>query len=211
MTWITCSMLIMAAVVATGTLWYERSLPSTRTVALVASLAGLAALGRIAFAPIPGVKPTTDIVLLTGYALGSAPGFMVGVTAALAANFFFGQGPWTLWQMFAWGSIGILGAGIARLSANFGRWRLAGACAIAGVIFGVIVNFSFWVTFSGDHSLATLIAYSTTALPFDLTHIIGNVIFCLAFGPTLVHALRRYRRRSAVKWRAAPVAESDVG
>jgi hypothetical protein len=37
---------------------------------MVATMAGLAALGRIAFAPVPNVKPTTDIVVLTGYVLG---------------------------------------------------------------------------------------------------------------------------------------------
>ena len=47
-------------------------------LALVATLAALAALGRVAFAPLPNVKPTTDIVLLSGYALGGAPGFAVG-------------------------------------------------------------------------------------------------------------------------------------
>ena len=41
------------------------------------------ALGRIAFAAIPNVKPTTDIVLVSGYALGGAPGFAVGALAAL--------------------------------------------------------------------------------------------------------------------------------
>ena len=87
-------------------------------LALVATLAALAALGRIAFAPIPNVKPTTDIVLLTGYALGGAPGFAVGAVAALASNVFFGQGPWTPWQMCAWGVVGVGGALLARA---FGR------------------------------------------------------------------------------------------
>ena len=72
-------------------------------LALVATLAALAALGRIAFARCPNVKPTTDIVLLAGYALGGAPGFAVGAVPALASNLFFGQGPWTPWQMAGWG------------------------------------------------------------------------------------------------------------
>ena len=62
-------------------------------LALVATLAALAALGRIAFAPIPNVKPTTDIVLLTGYALGGAPGFAVGAVAALASQPVLRAGP----------------------------------------------------------------------------------------------------------------------
>ena len=110
--------------------WYERSHPSARVLALVATLAALAALGRIAFAPLPNVKPTTDIVLLTGYVLGGAPGFAVGAVAALASNLFFGQGPWTPWQMVGWGGAGLFGAALARVAGReLGRVPLAAACA----------------------------------------------------------------------------------
>jgi energy-coupling factor transport system substrate-specific component len=112
--WIAASMLILGLALVAGFAWYERAHPSARVLALVATLAALAALGRIAFAPLPNVKPTTDIVLLTGYALGGAPGFAVGAVAALASNLFFGQGPWTPWQMVAWGGVGAGGALLAR-------------------------------------------------------------------------------------------------
>jgi len=174
-------------------------------LALVATLAALAALGRIAFAPLPNVKPTTDIVLLTGYALGGAPGFAVGAVAALASNVFFGQGPWTPWQMCAWGGVGIGGALLARAAGReLGRASLAVACAVAGAAYGVVMNLHLWVTYSGDHSLAKLSAYFATSLPFDLAHVVGNVLFCLLFGPALVRALTRYRQRFEVTWCPAP-------
>ena len=66
MTWILASTLLLGAVLVTGFGWYERTHPSTRVLALVATLAALAALGRVAFAPLPNVKPTTDIVLIAG-------------------------------------------------------------------------------------------------------------------------------------------------
>jgi hypothetical protein len=34
--------------------------------------------------------------------------------------------------------------------------------------------------------------------PFDLAHVAGNVVFCLAFGPLLVRSLGRFRDLSAV-------------
>ena len=86
MTWIGASFLILGAALVAGFAWYERTHPSTRVLALVATLAALAALGRIAFAALPNVKPTTDIVLIAGYALGGAPGFVVGAVAALAST-----------------------------------------------------------------------------------------------------------------------------
>ncbi|HMJ01517.1 MAG TPA: hypothetical protein VK506_01175, partial [Conexibacter sp.] len=85
MSWQLASFALLAAALAAGFAWYERSHPSARVLALVGTLAALAVLGRIAFAPIPNVKPTSDIVLLTGYVLGGAPGFAVGAVAALAS------------------------------------------------------------------------------------------------------------------------------
>ena len=93
MSWELVSFLILGAVLLAGFAWYERSRPPSQVVALVAALAALAIAGRIAFAAFPNVKPTTDIVLFAGYALGGAPGFAVGALTALVSNFWFGQGP----------------------------------------------------------------------------------------------------------------------
>jgi energy-coupling factor transport system substrate-specific component len=202
MSWIAASTLILGAVLVTGFIWYERTHPTTRVLALVATLAAMAALGRVAFAALPNVKPTTDIVLISGYALGGAPGFMVGAVAALASNLFFGQGPWTPWQMAGWGAVGLFGAALARVSrGNLGRIPFALAAGVAGLGFGVVMNLHLWVTYSGDHTAAKLGATIASSVPFDLAHAVGNVLFCLAFGPILIRALRRYRTRFEITWR----------
>ena len=212
MSWIAASSLVLGAALVAGFAWYERTHPTSRVLALVATLAALAALGRIAFAPLPNVKPTTDIVLLSGYVLGGAPGFVVGAVAALASNLFFGQGPWTPWQMVAWGGIGVGGAALARLSARrLGRMPLALACGAAGLAFGVVMNVHLWVNYSGDHTAAKLAATFATSLPFDVAHAAGNVAFCLVFGPALVRALQRFRTRMDVTWLPAPVAGGPAG
>jgi energy-coupling factor transport system substrate-specific component len=189
-----------------GFAWYERSNPSSRTVALVATLAALATLGRIAFAPLPDVKPTTDIVLIAGYALGPGPGFAVGAVAAIASNIFFGQGPWTPWQMLAWGLVGIAGALLARSPRRIPRLPMALICAAAGFGYGLILNFSTWVTFTGEHTLAQFLVIEGEAFPFDLAHAAGNFIFYLAFGPALIRALSRFRLRLDINWGIAAAA-----
>jgi energy-coupling factor transport system substrate-specific component len=204
MSWQLASFSVLAVALAGGFAWYERSHPSARVLALVATMAALAALGRIAFAPLPNVKPTTDIVLISGAALGGAPGFAVGALAALTSNLFFGQGPWTPWQMAAWGGVGIAGALLHRVTrGRIGRLTLAAACGIAGLAYGAVLNFSTWATYTGDHSLGAYTAIAGTALPFDIAHAAGNVAFALAFGPALLRALARFRRRFEVTWRPA--------
>lgn len=202
MTWPLASFLLLALALAAGFAWYERSHPSARVLALVGTLAALAVLGRIAFAPIPNVKPTTDVVLLSGYVFGGAPGFAVGAVAALASNVFFAQGPWTPWQMAAWGTIGIAGAGLARISGGrLPRIPLALACGLAGLAYGVVVNFGSVATVGGGSGLlGRYLAYQATSLPWDLAHAGGNVAFFFLFGPGLVRTLRRFRTRLTFTW-----------
>lgn len=47
-------------------------------------------------------------MILAGVGLGAEAGFLTGAMAGFVSNFFFGQGPWTPWQMFSFGIIGFL-------------------------------------------------------------------------------------------------------
>jgi len=191
---------VLAIGLAAGFAWYERTKPDARIVALVGVLAAFAALGRIAFAALPNVKPTSDIVLVSGYALGGAPGFVVGAIAGLTSNFFFGQGPWTPWQMAAWGVTGIVGALLARATrGRIGRWPLAIVCAISGYAFAAVQDAGDWVNYS-DHSLAQLGVYVGKGAGFDLVHATGCLLFALAFGPALTRSIRRFAARLHVEW-----------
>lgn len=210
MSWQLSSFLLLALALLAGFAWYERSHPSSRVLALVGTLAALAVLGRIAFAAIPNVKPTTDIVLLSGYVFGGAPGFAVGAVTALVSNLFFTQGPWTPWQMGAWGAVGVFGAVLASLSrGRLGRVPLALACGLAGLFFGVVVNFGSVVTVGGEDIWGRYAVYQVGSLPWDVAHAVGNVVFFLVFGPALVRTLRRFRTRFEFSW-SAPAANGPA-
>jgi energy-coupling factor transport system substrate-specific component len=211
MSWQLGAFAILALALATGFGWYELSRPDARIVALVATLAAFAALGRIAFAALPNVKPTTDIVLISGYALGAGPGFVVGALAGLTSNFFFGQGPWTPWQMAAWGGAGLVGAGAAMLTRRrLGRLPLAVLCGAVGFAFTALQDVGDWVTYS-DHSLAQLGVYVGKGIGFDVIHAIGCVAFALAFGPAFARSIGRFSMRLQVRWEAvAPLVIGAV-
>ena len=207
MTWQLTTFTLLALVLGLGFAWYERTHPSSKVLAMVATLAALAALGRIAFAPLPNVKPTTDIVFLTGYVLGGAPGFAVGALAALSSNLIFGQGPWTPWQMVAWGLVGVIGAGWAPLTrGRLPRIATAALLVLCALMYGGLTNLSTLTAAGGTPTLAQWGAVEVSGLPFDIAHAVGNVAFFLAFGPALVRVLRRYRARLEVRWTPAPPA-----
>ena len=203
MTWEVASVLVLGAGLAAGFAWYEREDPPARVLALVATLAALAVVGRLAFAAIPNVKPTTDIVLFAGYALGAVPGFVVGAIAALVSNVFLSQGPWTPWQMAGWGAVGIAGAvlALALRGREPNRFLLAGVCGLAGLAFGAWMDL-YQLTLAAHQDLDSYLALSASSLPYNLAHAIGNVVFCLLIGPAFIRALRRYRRRLEVRWPA---------
>lgn len=207
MSWQLAAFSLLVLVIAGGIAWYERSRPSSRVVALVAALAALAVAGRLVLAPIPNVVATTDIALITGYALGGAPGFAVGALAAPVSNLWLGQGPWTPWQMAGWGLCGLAGAGLAMLSGRrLGRLGLACACALAGLAYGALLDLSVMVSYGGEQSLDRYLALSARGIPFNVAHAAGNFAIAFAAGPALVRMISRFRERLTFTWRPGVVA-----
>ena len=205
MSWQLSALVLLGLALAAGFAWYEREQPPARVLAVVAALAALAVVGRLAFAAFPNVKPTTDIVLFAGYALGAVPGFVVGAVTAIVSNIFLSQGPWTVWQMAGWGAVGVGGALLARLlrGREPNRFVLAAVCGVAGLLFGAWMDIYQW-TFAARQDLDTYIAVAGTSLPYNVAHAIGNVVFCLLLGPAFLRALARYRRRLEVRWERSP-------
>jgi prenyltransferase beta subunit len=200
MSWLLASSLIVGLILAAGWIAYERRRPSARMVAVVATLAAVAALGRDAFVALPDVKPITAIAFVVGYALGPLPGFTVGAIGMLASNVMLGQGPYTPWQMVAWGLVGLAGAALGALThRRIGRFPLALACAAAALVAKEIMNL-YTFTLAGAHTPAAFLAIAGTSLPFDLTDVLATLLFALAFGPELARLLARTRERMTVSW-----------
>jgi energy-coupling factor transport system substrate-specific component len=200
--WQLASLLVVLGALGLCAWWYERSRPSSKLVALVATLAALAALGRDAFAALPDVKPTTAIVLIAGMALGASPGFAVGALAALTSNLALGEGPWTPWQMLAWGLVGVGGGLLGTLGGRrLPRVALALAAATGAECFNLVMDVYTW-TGTGAHSATAFGAVLGTASVFDVTHVVSSFVFAFAFGPALLAMLARVRARLVVRWNA---------
>jgi energy-coupling factor transport system substrate-specific component len=186
--------LLLAAtgLLVAGAAWLETGPNASKEIALVATLAAVAAAGRVLFVAIPGVQPVTVITVAAGAALGARAGFATGAVAALASNFFLGQGPWTPWQMLAWGACGAVGAAAAPLLRR--RIPFALACFVLGFAFSALMDVWEWYSFF-PHTGAALLVQLSRGVWFDAAHAIGNLVIALAIGPELRRLLERYGRR----------------
>ena len=184
------------AVLVAGAGWLEGGTESAKDLTLIATVAGVAAAARVLFAPVPGVQPVTVITVVAGVALGPRRGFAVGALAALASNFFLGQGVWTPWQMLAWGLCGVVGGLLPQ--ALRGRFALAGTCFVLGLGFSAFLDLWEWYAFY-PHTWSALVLQMARGFPFDMAHAVGNVLLALAAGPELGRVLERYERRTRVQ------------
>jgi energy-coupling factor transport system substrate-specific component len=189
-------LLAALALVAAGASWLESGPDSARELAVVATLGGVAAAGRVLFAPIPGVQPVTVICVAAGAGLGVRAGIAVGGISAFVSNFFLGQGVWTPWQMVGWGACGAAGALLGPLIR--GRVPFAVACGVLGFGFSALMDVWTWLAFF-PHTSAGLTIALGRGLWFDAAHAAGNVVLALAAGPELRRMLDRYGRRLRVE------------
>ncbi len=116
---------------------FEDRAPQAREIVVVAVLCALAVASRAAFIWAPGIKPMVGIIMLAGIALGPQTGFLVGAVSAFVSNFIFGQGPWTPWQMFAFGLAGLV-AGMLAQRGVIARHGLSARAKLAHAIFGAL-------------------------------------------------------------------------
>ncbi len=156
---------------------YEASRPGLRQIMPTLVLAACAAAGRILFAPVPDFKPVSAIAIVAGAALGRRNGFMVGALAALCSNFFFGQGMWTPWQMYAWGLVGYLGGVLAQAGAFKSRPALLAYGFCSALLYGLVLNSYQAIGFVRPLTVPGVLASFASALPFDLLHGFATVVF----------------------------------
>ncbi len=172
---------------------FEASALSSKEIALVAMLGTLSAVLRIPFAVIPNVQPCTYLIICTGYVFGPVAGFMVGAVTALISNFFLGQGPWTLYQMLAWGLAGVSASYVRRFKLST-IWLIVFG-VIWGYLYGWIMNLWYWLSFIYPLTLKTFAVYQLSSIWFDTFHAVGNVIFLGLFGRRTIAIMERFRQR----------------
>lgn len=171
------STLVLAALMLPFGLEYMQQGSNTKKLVLVASLSAIATIGRIAFYMIPQFKPVLAIVILSAVLIGPYEGFMVGALTGFVTNFYFGQGPWTVWQMFAFGIAGYT-AGMLFRKIRLSRIALCVYGILSAFfIYGLIMNFETIIMYPGPVTQKRVLATYAAGLPFDCIHGIATYIF----------------------------------
>ena len=151
------------------------------------------------------------ICIIAGAVFGKHSGFMVGALAALCSNFFFGQGPWTPWQMYAWGLVGY----VAGVLANTGVFALGERLGthgpslgtivllcygfLSGLGYGFILNSWYIVAFLVPVTWQGALAAYLAGLPLDLVHSVATVLFLQALYVPWKRKLDRIKRKFALR------------
>lgn len=166
------STLVIVYILIPFFLSFEGKKPSARVLVLIAVLCALAVASRAIFAMLPNFKPIYGIIIIAGIALGAQAGFLVGAVSAFASNFLFGQGPWTPWQMLAYGTCGLL-AGLL----YFRKDKLPRDPVSLGLFGFVSVLFVVCPLLDTSTVLTTLTVFTPTAiLGIYTTAILTNLI-----------------------------------
>lgn len=183
-----------------GYVYFEKNSMGTKEIAIIATLSAFAALARVVFAPLPNIKPTTFIVAISGYVFGPFEGFLVGSNAAFISNIFMGQGPWTPWQMAAWGIVGAICGFLGKKQKQMDSIKFSILCFLFGFMFDWIVE--LWFVAGGLKVVtwnSVLLAYMA-GFNFDIMHAIGNFVFSIIFYDNFLKVLNRYKKRLQITY-----------
>lgn len=188
------SLIIACSVCLIYMLSFEEKKISTRRIVLLSIMVALCSLGRFLFIMIPGFKPVTAIVVLTGIYFGSEAGLVTGAMAALISNIIFGQGPWTPFQMIAWGSIGFI-AGSRRLNAFLkSRVGMVIYGILSGIGYSLIMDVWSTLAIDGTFLFSRFVVKVGTSLPFMVIYAVSNVVFLLLLRKPMGEKLERIHR-----------------
>ena len=174
---------------------FELKKNKAEEIVLIAVLAAAAAVSRLPFAGLPSVQPVSFLIMVTAYVFGAQTGFMVGAVAAIVSNIFFGQGPWTIWQMLAWGFVGLTAGALRKtpFMRNFILRIVTGF--ILGFLFGIIMDVWMILNMGDSLNLSLFIFYFQLSFAFNLAHALSNIFFTVIFFRRLAKILERIKNK----------------
>jgi len=172
---------------------FEKRKTGTRRLIIVSVMTALSVTGRF----IPLIKPVTALTVLTALYLGREAGFLTGSLSAVISNFYFGQGPWTPFQMFAWGIIGLL-AGLLAEPLKKSRTLLIAYGLLSGIAYSFIMDIWTVLWYNGGFDAGLYVAALGTAIPYTISYALSNAVFLWLFAKPFGEKLARVKLKYGV-------------
>ena len=175
---------------------FETRRPQARELVTLAVMCALAVASRVVML-IPNFKPMTAIVMISGIALGAQSGFVCGAVGAFASNFFFSQGPWTPWQMMAYGFAGFLAGGLfhkrfpLRNPAALAVWGFFTIVLVIGPLLDCCTVFTVSSRITWKYALAVF----TAGFAYNVQHGLACAVTLLLFAKPLLGKLERLKTK----------------
>lgn len=178
---------------------YEKKESTSRELVLLAVMVALAVVSRVAFFFVPSLNPMAAVIIISGIYLGSEFGFMIGALAPLISNMLFTQGPWTPFQMFSYGIVGLIGGlpFIAKRAKN-SKLLLSLLGIAAGISYSLLMD--IWSVLSIDRvfTLKRYLLIVGQALPFTVSYLVANVFFLNLLNKPLGSRLIRIKKKYGI-------------
>ena len=175
----------------------ERRMENSSPFAILAILTIFCVAGRILLEPIPNVQPVTVTIILVGVFYGAPWAIAISGIIALSTNMIFlGHGPWTLFQVIGWATVGVAGSIFAEKLIIDGRiavGRLMILAAVSAFAFDWIVSTSILL----NHDFSTLMTYLANGIVFDMYHAAGNIAFVAWLANPFSHLMLRHKIASS--------------
>ncbi|MFQ6861726.1 MAG: ECF transporter S component [Beduini sp.] len=175
---------------------YELQKPKSREIVLLAVMITIVVLGRLLFILTPSFKPTLSFIIIYAAVFGKTSGFVCGSLSAFIANFFFGQGPWTPFQMLSCGIIGYFAGWL--LNAQKGRDTLqfmVGYGILSAVLYSLLMEIWNVIAITGTFDIHRYLASLIASLPISVIYMISNCVFIVLLAPVMTKKMKR------IKWK----------
>ncbi len=189
------SLLVLVETMIPFCMVFESRKPKARELVIISVLCGMAVAGRAACFMLPQFKAATAIVIIAGICFGGETGFLVGAVSGFVSNFFFGQGPWTPWQMFAFGIIGFF-AGILFKKSILPKTRMSlsvfGFLAVL-IIYSGIMNPASVIMWQSKITWEMIVSAFVVGVPFDLIHAASTAFFLWFISEPMIEKLERIK------------------
>lgn len=178
---------------------FEKRKPLTREIVMLAVLTAMAIAGRMIFFMTPQFKPCVAVIIITAIMLGKEAGFLCGCLTAFISDFFFGQGPWTPWQMFAFGLIGLVSALIfSKERKKYIENRLLLSVygfLITFVLYGIIMDTATVMMYTDKPTWGAFLASYVGGIVFNLIHGVSTFVFLFVLSGEMFKKISRIKMK----------------